>query len=102
MTMDFEGVRELTLDEIDEVNGGIGLPGAIGGAILGFASGVTSAVAGGGSFGDAVVGGATGAVAGGIAGATGNVPALVGITFAPAAALAANQAAAAIDRAAGT
>jgi len=84
MTMEYQGIRELSVDEVDEVVGALGVPGAIGGGILGFASGVTSAVAMGGTFGDAMVGGFIGAGMGALAGGTGNYVVLVGITFGPA------------------
>lgn len=83
MNLTVSDARELTVEELDAVSGAIGLPGAIGGGILGFASGVTTAVASGGTFGDAVVGGVLGAGAGAFMGGTGNYIGLVGMTFSP-------------------
>jgi len=84
MTIELQGVRELSVDEIDEVVGALGAPGAIRGGILGFASGVASAFAAGGIFGDAMVGGFVGAGMGAWAGGAGNYVGLVAITFGPA------------------
>lgn len=68
MTMEFNGVRELTLDEIDEVSGALGVPGAIIGFVFGAVGAGAAYIAthaGGGTSGDASAGGAIAAIAGG-------------------------------------
>ncbi|NKB34809.1 MAG: hypothetical protein GKR91_17070 [Pseudomonadales bacterium] len=62
-------MRELTLNEVEEVSGGFGLPGAV---IGGIGGGLSSAVSGGnvGQIIGSTLTGAVGGFFGGIAGAT--------------------------------